>query len=101
MVVVKEVRAVKLPKSLLEVAVVTSSVLLVSGFISYRAGAFNGLMATSPKPDTMMSTSKSLGGAPVIDQPTTDSPGAQPAPTTPPARTFLPSSKSGLITGGP
>jgi hypothetical protein len=40
----------KLSGSLLKSAVVVSSVLLVGGFIAYRAGAFNRLMAPTPQP---------------------------------------------------
>jgi hypothetical protein len=41
---------VKQPHALLKLAAVVSSVLLVGGFVSYRAGAFTGLMETGEQP---------------------------------------------------
>ncbi len=40
----------KSPNSLLKVATVVSSVLLVGGFVSYRAGAFDWLTGTGARP---------------------------------------------------
>ena len=51
----------KLRHSLLKSAAVLSSVLLVAGWIGYRAGAFNGLLAPSPPPADPVTS-------PVIDQ---------------------------------
>jgi hypothetical protein len=47
------------PRLLLQVATVVSSILLVAAFISYRAGAFDGLLGTSAKETTIMGGSKS------------------------------------------
>jgi hypothetical protein len=43
---------VKEPNSLVKAATVISSVLLLSGFVGYRAGAFNWLMGSPPPADT-------------------------------------------------
>src|SRR5262249_56218896 len=40
----------KQPNRLLKVATIASSVLLLSGFVSYRAGAFHWLMRSSAPP---------------------------------------------------
>jgi hypothetical protein len=42
--------AMKSPGLLVRVAVITSAVVLVSGFIGYQVGAFNGLFGSRPTP---------------------------------------------------
>src|SRR5260370_36850146 len=112
--------AMKPPNSLLKLAVIASSVLLLSGFVAYRAGAFNwlftptimssskshqifGAPATTQEPPTeattldptIMYSSKSM--APLIVQPAPISSGAPPAGTTQLAPTILPGSKSAIL----
>jgi hypothetical protein len=106
-------------KLVLKLAVIASSVLLLAGFVAYRAGAFNWLFepalmgssksakiflppaTTQPQPPevtpldpTIMSSSKSI--APLIVQP----PPASPADK-PPAPVILPGSKSDTIVKPP
>ena len=94
----------KQPNSLVKLAAVVSSVLLVSAFICYRAGAFHWLMA-APAPaasgnnpadpnDIMFSGSKSM--EPLFVIPTADVPAAPPS-SAQPAPTILPGSKRGEI----
>jgi hypothetical protein len=87
--------AVKQLHMLVKVAVVASSLLLVGGFVSYRAGAFDALMGPSAQPaeptapqqpppgatesaPAMMSSSKSLilSNAPPYQPPATPEQGA-------------------------
>src|SRR5262245_47314458 len=46
---------VKQPKAVLKLAAVLSCVLLVSGFVAYRAGAFNQLMEPGTQPADLVS----------------------------------------------
>jgi hypothetical protein len=111
------------PKSLLKMATVASSVLLLGAFVSYRAGAFNRLVETSappadsgtrpsaeeklsdgaPQPDpTIMSSSKSM----IIHVPPSfntrvakppDTAQQSPPKTTERERTLMPGSKAPII----
>jgi hypothetical protein len=78
----------KAPNLLLKLAAVASSVLLASGAVAYRAGAFNGIMATSPQPADSGSNAALEG--PASPQPT-------PAGTTAQDLTIMYSSKSGAV----
>ncbi len=49
----------KQPNFLLKLATVVSSILLVGGFVCYRAGAFDWLMGASNNRPTIMGGSKS------------------------------------------
>lgn len=111
----------KQPHPLLKIAAVASSVLLVGGFVSYRAGAINWLVETNPAPansdsqsdDILVSVpegssgslrfmvgSKSDAGL-IRLPPQSQTPAAQPQPpsaeTTPSKPTLLPGSKSAAI----
>jgi hypothetical protein len=68
----------KQPNVLLKLAAVVSSLLLVGGFVSYRAGAFNWLLGTSARPEEAAS-----------EQPPPD--------TAQPAQTIMYSSKWGVF----
>jgi len=83
---------VKQPNTLLKLAVVASSVLLVAGFVSYRAGAFNWLMRPSLRSADSESGFDSSKSGKVFRQ---SSPAQQPSPgTTPPESTIMSGSKS-------
>src|SRR5262249_50219429 len=79
--------AVKQSNALLKLAVVASSVLLLSGFVSYRAGAFNWLLQTST-PQAHSGSSPSV--EPTPSQPRAPA-SAEPAPI------MMSSSKSALV----
>lgn len=84
----------KLPRAVLKVAAVGSSILLVAGFVSYRAGAFDWLAGPAPQP-------VEPEPAPIADatnQPADDPPPAV-SPLTTPA--ILSSSKSAIIVSPP
>jgi len=81
---------VKLPRPVLKMAAAGSSILLVAGFVSYRAGAFDWLGGSVPQ-------SVEADPAPVADaapEPVADPPTAV-TPLTPPV--VLSSSKSAII----
>jgi hypothetical protein len=81
----------KQPNLFVKLAVIASSVLLVSGLVAYRAGAFSWLMADKP---TTMGGSKSKA----LIEPAP--PETQPAETTPTVDLSLPimsGSKSGIL----
>ena len=92
----------KQPNLLLKLAVVASSLLLVGGLVSYRAGVFgrfggavsrpaDAASPTTPEEGAFFGGSKS---AEIFHQPTTP---AQPPPgTTKPAPTIMGGSKSGI-----
>jgi hypothetical protein len=69
------------PHLLLRLATVVSSVLLVAAFISYRAGAFDGLLGTSATGATLMGGSKSyiLNEPGALQETPADSVGLDPA----------------------
>ena len=84
----------KLPRAVLKVAAVGSSILLVAGFVSYRAGAFDWLGGSVPQP-------VEADPAPVVDvapELVADPPTAI-NPLTPPV--VLSSSKSAIIVTPP
>jgi hypothetical protein len=119
--------AVKQPNLLLKIAVGVSSLLLVSGFVSYRAGAFNRFLSPSDTPTVpttlggskfktvieppssnppyasspdlaIMSSSKSI----ILAPPSTvtvpaPTPAQQPSPAPTPSPTVIPSPKAGPI----
>lgn len=71
----------KQPHILLKVGVVVSALLLTSGLISYRVGAFNRFMSPSatPAPETMLGGSKSKTIiAPAAPKPANETPPAAP-----------------------
>src|SRR5262245_10675967 len=76
--------AAKRPNTLFKIAAVVSAVLLVGGFVSYRAGAFNRLLGKS----VYMGGSKSG----IIYKP--DSPQQPPPGTVAPASSIMSGSKS-------
>lgn len=86
-------------QSLLKVAAIASSVVLVSGFVCYRAGAFNWLTARTRMMSGTKSTFQTIEqqlSAPLetaSPEPQTDAP---PQPTTVPAP-IMPGPKSGFV----
>jgi hypothetical protein len=113
---------VKEANALIKVATVVSSVLLLSGFVSYRAGAFNWLMgnsapladsgssptlqqppATAEQAPTLMPGSKSMIGHDLIvglqpaAQPAAPSQQATPAPAAPAPTVIMSGSKSVIV----
>jgi hypothetical protein len=69
---------VKQPPVLLKIAVILSSLLLVGGYVSYRAGALNWPIAPNGRPTGPAASQQS------------------PSDTTQPATTLMPSSKVGV-----
>jgi hypothetical protein len=117
---------VKEPNLLIKTAAVVSSLLLVGGFVSYRAGAFNGLVGRSAQPTepavfqqtppatteaapTMMSSSKSIilgtnhytvPNAPPATEPAGTPPQAPPATTQPGPTVIIGGTKSAAVFPG-
>lgn len=90
-------------QSLLKAAAVTSSVLLVSGFVCYRAGAFHWLKAQttsmmSGTKSTFQTVGQSLGSPSNHSgtEPANSSPKEAPSPTAVPAP-IMPGPKSGFV----
>ncbi len=88
----------KRPNLLIKVATITSSVLLVAGFVSYRAGAFNWLTGNEAAP----AAPGFLGGSKskVLIEPTSQTPAQGQTPASP-SPAFMSSSKSIILVDPP